>query len=153
LLVRGQPGVSLMKGYFKNPDATAAALREGWLATGDNVVVDADGFVSFVDRGKDLIRRGAENISSTEVEAVLNQHPAVYESVVVGVPEPLYDGAVVAAVIRCPGATVTAEDLIAWCAERLTRFKVPQSIEFRDDFPRTSVGKIQKHLVRQELSS
>ncbi|MBI3979062.1 MAG: AMP-binding protein [Chloroflexi bacterium] len=152
LLVRGEPGVSLMKGYFKNPEATAAALRGGWLATGDNVVVDADGFFTFVDRGKDLIRRGAENISSTEVEAVLNQHPAVYESVVVGVPDPIYDEAVHALVIRKPDAAVTAEELIAWCAARLTKFKVPQTVEFRETFPRTSVGKIQKHLIRREVT-
>ena len=90
-----------------------------------------------------------ENVSAAEVEGVLNQHPAVFESAVVGVPDPIRDEAVMAMVILKPGTTVAAQELIAFCAERLATFKVPQLIEFREEFPRTSVGKVQKHILRR----
>jgi carnitine-CoA ligase len=150
LAVRGEPGCSLMKGYYKNPPATAETLRDGWLYTGDNVYMDENGYFFFVDRAKDMIKRAGENVSAAEVEGVLNQHPAVFESAVVGVPDPIRDEAVMAIVILKPGITVTAQELIAFCAERLATFKVPQLIEFREEFPRTSVGKVQKHILRRD---
>ena len=100
LVVRGEPGCSLMKGYYKNPPATAETLRDGWLYTGDNVYVDEHGYFFFVDRAKDMIKRAGENVSAAEVEGVLNQHPAVFESAVVGVPDPIRDEAVMAMVIH-----------------------------------------------------
>jgi crotonobetaine/carnitine-CoA ligase len=150
LVVRGEPGYTLMKGYFKNPQATAETIRDGWLYTGDNAFMDEEGYFFFVDRAKDMIKRAGENVSAAEVEGVLNQHPAVFESAVIGVPDPIRDEAVKALVILKPGAQATAEELIAFCAERLAKFKVPQFVEFRDSFPRTSVGKIQKHILRRE---
>jgi len=146
LIVRGEPGVSLMKGYFKNPEATAAALRDGWLYTGDNAWMDEDGYFFFVDRKKDMIKRAGENVSASEVEETLKQHPAVFDAAVVGVPDPLRDSAIKAYVILHDGARSDADELIAWCAARLSKFKVPEHVEFRATFPRTSVGKIQKHL-------
>jgi crotonobetaine/carnitine-CoA ligase len=146
LIVRGEPGVSLMKGYFKNPEATAATLRDGWLHSGDNAWMDEDGYYFFVDRKKDMIKRAGENVSASEVEETLKQHPAVFDAAVVGVPDPLRDQAIKAYVIVKEDARATSEELIAWCAARLSRFKVPELVEFRDTFPRTSVGKIQKHL-------
>jgi crotonobetaine/carnitine-CoA ligase len=137
-----------MLGYFKNPEATAEAVRDGWLYTGDNVRVDADGYLTFVDRGKDMIKRAGENVASSEVERVLNEHPAVFESAVVGVPDPIRDEAIKAFVVFHPGQTATEEELIAWCATRLARFKVPSFVEVVEQLPRTSVGKIQKHLLR-----
>jgi crotonobetaine/carnitine-CoA ligase len=146
LVVRGEPGVTLMKGYFKNPAATAETLRDGWLHTGDNASMDEDGWFFFVDRKKDMIKRAGENVSASEVEETLKQHPAVFDAAVVGVPDPVRDQAIKAYVIRHEHAPAGADELIAWCRQRLSTFKVPEVVEFRDTFPRTSVGKIQKHL-------
>ena len=146
LIVRGTPGVSLMKGYFKNPEATAQTLRDGWLWSGDQAWRDADGYFFFVDRTKDMIKRAGENVSASEVEETLRQHPAVFDAAVVGVPDPVRDQAIKAYVLLAEGAAATAGELIAWCRSRLSPFKVPEVVEFRATFPRTSVGKIQKHL-------
>jgi crotonobetaine/carnitine-CoA ligase len=146
LVVSGIPGVSLMKGYFKNPEATAQTLRDGWLHSGDQAVMDEDGCFFFVDRKKDMIKRAGENVSASEVEEALKQHPAVFDAAVVGVPDPVRDQAIKAYVILKDGARATSEELITWCRARLSVFKVPENVEFRDVFPRTSVGKIQKHL-------
>src|SRR5882672_8378925 len=146
LVVSGVPGVTLMKGYFKNPEATAQTLRDGWLHSGDQAVMDEDGCFFFVDRKKDMIKRAGENVSASEVEEALKQHPAVFDAAVVGVPDPVRDQAIKAYVILHDGASATSEELITWCRARLSGFKVPERVEFRDVFPRTSVGKIQKHL-------
>ncbi|MBI2206954.1 MAG: AMP-binding protein [Candidatus Rokubacteria bacterium] len=146
LVVRGEPGVTLMKGYFKNADATAQTLRDGWLHSGDNAWMDEDGWFFFVDRKKDMIKRAGENVSASEVEETLKQHAAVFDAAVVGVPDPVRDQAIKAYVILNEGARASADDLIAWCGSHLSTFKVPELVEFRDTFPRTSVGKIQKHL-------
>jgi crotonobetaine/carnitine-CoA ligase len=146
LIVRGEPGVSLMKGYFDDPAATAAALRQGWLWTGDTAWMDEDGYFFFVDRKKDMLKRAGENVSASEVEEALRRHPAVFDAAVVGVPDPVRDQAIKAYVILKPDEEATADELIGWCGGRLAPFKVPEIVEFRDAFPRTSVGKIQKHL-------
>jgi carnitine-CoA ligase len=146
LIVKGEPGVSLMKGYWKNPEATAATLRDGWLHSGDQAWMDEDGYFFFVDRQKDMLKRAGENVSASEIEETLRQHAAVFDAAVVGVPDPVRDQAIVAYVIVKDGARATAEEFVAWCAARLSSFKVPGRVEFRDVFPRTSVGKIQKHL-------
>jgi carnitine-CoA ligase len=148
LLVHGEPGVTLMYGYLNDSQATSEALYGGWLHTGDQVRVDEDGYFYFVDRAKDLIKRAGENVSAGEVEAVLNGHPAVFEAAVIGVSDPIRDEAVKAIIVRAEGQRVTEEELVDWCRERLAEFKVPSSIEFVDSLPRTSVGKIQKELLR-----
>src|SRR5262245_17579437 len=147
LAVSGVPGVSLMKGYFKNEKATAETLRDGWLHSGDHAYMDQDGFFFFVDRKKDMIKRAGENVSASEVEETLKQHPAVFDAAVVAIPDPMRDQAIKAYVILKSGSAVTANELIAWCREKLSAFKVPEVVKFRDVFPRTSVGKIQKHLL------
>jgi crotonobetaine/carnitine-CoA ligase len=152
LIVAGVPGVTLMKGYFKNAEATADAIRGGWLHTGDQAWMDAEGWFFFVDRKKDMIKRAGENVSASEVEETLKQHPAVFDAAVVGVPDPVRDQAIKAYVIPKEGAEVGIEDLLGWCRARLSAFKVPEVIEFRQTFPRTSVGKIQKHLFGKEPS-
>ena len=114
--------------------------------TGDNAWMDADGYFFFVDRKKDMIKRAGEYVSAAEVEDTLKQHPAVFDAAVVGVPDPLRDYAIKVYVILEEGARSSADELIAWCTARLSRFKVPEHVEFRRTFPRTSVGKIQKHL-------
>jgi crotonobetaine/carnitine-CoA ligase len=146
LIVRGEPGLSLMKGYFCNDKATAETLRDGWLYSGDQAYVDEEGWFFFVDRKKDMIKRAGENVSASEVEDVLKQHAAVFDAAVVGVPDPVRDQSIKAYVILRAQATATAGELVSWCRERLSPFKVPEVFEFRASFPRTSVGKIQKHL-------
>ena len=146
LVVSGVPSVTLMKGYFKNEAATAETLRDGWLYSGDQAYMDEDGCFFFVDRKKDMIKRAGENVSAWEVEETLKQLPAVLDAAVVEIPDPVRDQAIKAYVIVKEGAAATADQLIAWCRERLSPFKVPEVVEFRNVFPRTSVGKIQKHL-------
>ena len=150
LLVGGQPGRTLMAGYLNRPDATEQALRDGWLHTGDLVRVDANGYLYFVDRAKDMIKRAGENVAASEVERVLNEHPGVFESAAVGVPDAIRDEAIVVHVVRKPAASVTEQELAAWCTERLARFKVPSAIRFTGELPRTSVGKIRKEVLRQQ---
>jgi crotonobetaine/carnitine-CoA ligase len=150
LLVQGAPGTSLMKGYFKDPAATAAAIQDGWLRTGDNVRSLEDGLFEFVDRSKDMIKRAGENVAAGEVEAVLKEHPGIFDAAVIGVPDPIRDEMIKAYVVPREGHDLSALEVIAWCAARLARFRVPELVELRDELPRTSVGKIQKHILRAE---
>jgi crotonobetaine/carnitine-CoA ligase len=153
LLVAGVPGRTLMLGYFKDQAATAATLRDGWLYTGDVVRIGDNGYLYFVDRAKDLIKRAGINISAGEIEAVLRQHPAVLDAAVVGVPDPIRDEAIVAFVIPRAGTEPTAADLTAWCGQRLAAYKLPERLLLVDAFPRTPVGKIQKHFLRDDAVS
>ncbi|MBI3943341.1 MAG: AMP-binding protein [Chloroflexi bacterium] len=156
LLVKGTPGRSIMLGYLKNPGATAKTIRHGadgtWLYSGDTVYYDEKGFVYFVDRGRDLIKRAGENISSTEVEGILMDLPEILDVCVVGMPDALRDEAVVAVVVTKPGSHLTLETIQAHCARHLAAFKVPERVEFVNSLPRTSVGKIQKQIVRDQLN-
>ncbi|MDE0195329.1 MAG: AMP-binding protein [bacterium] len=149
IAVSGVPGRTLFKEYYKDPDATAAALVDGWLHTGDNGWLDEDGYVFFLDRKKDVIKRAGENISASEVERVLVEHPAIEEVAVIGVPDPIRDEAVKAFVVLAEGENTTAEDIAAFCTTRLAGFKVPTVYEFRESLPKTSVGKIEKKALRQ----
>jgi len=150
-VVAGEPGRTLMKGYFKNPQATEETIRDGWLWSGDNGRQDDDGYFYFVDRAKDMIKRAGENVAASEVEAVILTHPQVFDCAVVGLPDPIRDEAIVAVVVPVDEATLDSDTVIAWCKERLAGFRVPERVEFRRTLPRTSVGKIQKHLLRAEL--
>lgn len=153
IIVRGQPGVSLMKGYYRNPQATADTIRGEWLFTGDNGRLEEDGYIAFVDRAKDMIKRAGENVSAGEIERVINEHPAVFESCAIGIPDALRDEAIKVFVVLKEGQSLTAADLISYCATRLARFKVPSEVEFVAALPRTSVGKIQKHILRAQESA
>jgi len=150
IVVQGVPGRTLMKGYYKNPEATAQTIRDGWLYTGDNGYMDEDGYFHFVDRKKDMIKRGGENVAAVEVEYVISLHPKVQEVAVVGVPDPIRDEAIMALVVLEGGETCTEEEIINFCKERLAKFKVPSFVEFKKSFPKTSIGKIQKNLLRKE---
>jgi crotonobetaine/carnitine-CoA ligase len=150
LIVKGVPGRTIMKGYYKNPEATAATVKDGWLHTGDNAWMDEGGYLYFFDRKKDVIKRGAENVSASEVEGVLMEHPAVLECAVIGVPDPIKDEAVKAFVVARPGQALTIDEILAHCAGRLARFKVPQLVEVRGGLPKTSIGKIEKKILRQQ---
>ncbi len=150
IVVRGRPAWSLMKGYYRNPEATAETFHGEWLRSGDNARRDAGGFFHFVDRAKDMIKRSGENVAASEVESVVMQHPAVFECAVIGVPDEIRDEKIKAVVVLKTDAEADAEALRAWCAERLSKFRVPEIFEFRESLPRTSVGKIQKHILRRE---
>ncbi len=153
IVVAGEPGRTLMKGYFKNREATADTIRNGWLWSGDNARQDDDGYFHFVDRAKDMIKRAGENVAASEVEAVILTHPQVFDCAVIGVPDPIRDESIVAVVVLVEGETLAGDAIINWCRERLASFRVPERVEFRRVLPRTSVGKIQKHLLRAELVS
>ena len=150
IVVAADPGRTVMKGYFNNPQATAETLRDGWLYTGDNAYYDEQGYFYFVDRGKDIIKRGGENVAPSEIEAAIKRVDGVSDVAVVGMPDPMFDEVPHAFVIPQPGVTLTEEQIIAQCSQSLTRFKVPVAVTFCEEFPRTSVGKIQKHLLRDQ---
>jgi fatty-acyl-CoA synthase len=144
-------GYNVMKGYFNDPDATRAAVDpDGWLHTGDEASVDADGYVSITGRIKDLIIRGGENVAPKEIEDCLRAHAAVADASVYGVSDPFFGEVVAGAVRLNPDAAATPEDLIAWCAAALARFKVPKYVRFVVEFPMTASGKIQKFKLRDE---
>ena len=139
---------ALMAGYFRDPVRTAEALRDGWLHTGDMASQDADGFFYFSDRKKDIVRHRGENVSSLEVELVLNDHPAVIESAIVGVPSELTDEDLLAVVVALPEADVDPAALVDWCARRLAPFKVPRFVQYVGALPKTPTQKVEKRLLR-----
>lgn len=145
-------GPTVMRGYLGRPDATAQAIRDGWLHTGDVGVLDGDGYLRIVDRIKDMIIRGGENIYPKEIEAFLATHPAVLESAVVGRPDPVLGEVPVAQVVLAPGARVDADDLMAHCRTGLTKIKVPVAIDIVDELLRNPVGKVDKPAMRRALT-
>ena len=146
LMLRGN---TVMRGYLKNPDATAAAFAGGWFHTGDLGVQHPDGYVEIKDRAKDVIISGGENISSLEVEETLYRHPKVMEAAVVARPDEKWGERPCAFVTLKPGAAATAEEIIAYCRETMARFKAPDRVVF-GDLPKTSTGKIQKFVLRDQ---
>lgn len=152
IAVKGVPGRTIMQGYYKDPEATARTVLDGWLHTGDNGYLDEAGYLYFVDRAKDIIKRAGENISASEVEQVLADHPGIAHAAVIAVPDAIRDEAVKAFVVLEPGVTLTEEEVAAHCSGRLAAFKVPTVIEFRDALPMTSIGKIEKRRLREEAA-
>jgi fatty-acyl-CoA synthase len=146
-------GNTVMKGYLKNPGATAEAFRDGWFHTGDLAVMHPDGYIEVRDRSKDIIITGGENISSLEVESVLYQHPQVMEAAVVARPDDHWGETPCAFVTLKPGAAeVGADAIIAWCRDHLAHFKAPRSVVF-GELPKTSTGKIQKFVLRERAKA
>ena len=145
-------GPNIMKGYYNRPEATAEALRGGWLRTGDVATVDEDGYLYIVDRMKDIIISGGENIAPREVEEVLYSHPAVAECSVIGVPDEKWGERVHAVVVPKRGTAADAEALVSHCRESLAHYKCPRSVAFADALPRDPVGKIQKKVLREEYA-
>jgi acyl-CoA synthetase (AMP-forming)/AMP-acid ligase II len=135
-------------GYWEQPDATAAAIRDGWFHTGDGGYIDDDNYFAISDRKKDVIISGGENVSSIEVEDVLFSHLAVAEAAVIGVPHDKWGETVKALVVLVPGSEVTEQELIDHCRARIAHFKCPTSVEFRDELARTATGKLQKFKLR-----
>lgn len=155
LITRGIPGQSLMKGYLKDPAATGRTIRqihgETWLFSGDTATYDESDFYYFVDRSSDMIKRSGLNISTSEVESVIATLDGVADVCVCGLPDETRDECVVAVVVRKPEAQLSIEQIRSHCATRLAAYKIPERIEFTDILPRTSVGKIRKNVIRQEL--
>jgi len=145
ILVRGN---AVMKGYYKDSEATAEAMRGGWFHTGDAAVVHPDGYAEIRDRLKDVIISGGENISSVEVEGVLLRHPAVQEVAIVGLPHERWGEAPHAFVVLKVGATATEAELISYARNHLAHFKAPHGIKFVLELPKTATGKVQKYLLR-----
>ena len=149
IVIRGE---QVLKGYFRNEEGTAAAFRNGWFHTGDMARRDAEGFFYIVDRMKDMIITGGENVYSREVEEVIYTHPSVSEVAVVGTPDPRWGEQVTAVVVLRAGMTATEDEIIAVTRERLAGFKKPKRVVFRDELPKTVSGKIIKRELRDELS-
>ncbi len=149
LVVRPRAPFSMFLGYLGKPEKTVEAWRNLWFHTGDFVTRDADGYYYFVDRKKDVIRRRGENLAPYDVETEINRHPAVFESVVVGVPSPLGEEDVKAFVQLRPGASLAPRELFEFCAERLPFFMVPRYLEFVDEIPKTANQKSQRYVLRE----
>jgi long-chain acyl-CoA synthetase len=143
-------GPQVMKGYWNRPDETALQIRNGWLRTGDIGTMDADGYFKVVDRAKDMIIAGGYNIYPRDVEEVLFSHPAVMDACVIGVPDEYRGETVRAYIVLKPGQTLTAEELTAYCRERLAPYKVPKQIVFREALPKTLIGKVLRRALRDE---
>jgi long-chain acyl-CoA synthetase len=149
LLVKGP---QVMQGYLNRPQATAESLTDGWLHTGDIAKMDEDGYFYIVDRKKDMIISGGLNIYPRDIEEVYFEHPDVLEATAIGIPHPSRGEAVKVFIVLRPGATATEEQMIAYCEGKLAKFKWPAAIEFRNELPKTNVGKILKKNLREEES-
>jgi len=145
-------GSNIMPGYWRMPEATAAAIVDGWMQTGDLATVDEENYIYIVDRAKDMIISGGENVYSVEVENALYTHPAVLECAVVGIPHDVWGETVHAVVVLKPGMSVTDEELIAHTRTQIAGYKVPRSIEFQiEALPKSGAGKILKRDLREKF--
>jgi fatty-acyl-CoA synthase len=145
-------GNVVMKGYLKNPKATAEAFANGWFHSGDLAVLHPDGYIEIRDRSKDIIISGGENISTIEVESVLYRHPKVMEAAVVARPDATWGETPCAFVTLKPGFQTTADEIIAFCRDNLAHYKCPRTVVF-SDLPKTSTGKIQKFALREKAKA
>jgi fatty-acyl-CoA synthase len=146
-------GNMIMDGYWDQPEATAAAIVDGWFRTGDGGSIDDTSYVTISDRKKDVIISGGENVSSIEVEDAIFQHPDVTEVAVIGVPDERWGELVTALVVTAPGSTLTADEVIAWTKQKLAGYKCPKRVEFRTELARTATGKLQKFKLREPFWS
>jgi fatty-acyl-CoA synthase len=142
-----------MLGYHDDPEKTAEAFRDGWFHSGDLGVLDDEGYLYVVDRMKDMIKSGGENVASREVEEAIYEHPAVQEVAIFATPDPRWIEAVTAAVVPVEGETVTPEDVIAFCRERLAAFKAPKRVEIVEALPKNASGKILKRELRERFAT
>jgi fatty-acyl-CoA synthase len=143
----------VMEGYWKQPEATAQVMRSGWFHTGDMATMDENGYALIVDRKKDIIVSGGENISSLEVEKALLAHPGIYEVAVIPVPDERWGEVPKALVVMKPGVTATENEVLEFCRGRLTHYKCPRTVEFLDTLPRTGTGKVLKKELRKKYWS
>ena len=146
-------GPQIMKGYWNMPEETANALRDGWLYTGDIARIDEDGYLSIVDRKKDLIIASGYNIYPRDVEEILYEHPSVQEAVVIGVPDEYRGETVKAILVLKANATASEKEIIEYCKGNMAAYRVPTIVEFRDELPKTNVGKILRRALREEVQT
>jgi len=146
-------GPNVMKGYYKNPEATAEALRNGWLHTGDLGYLDEEGYLYIVDRKKEMIIRGGQNVYPKEIEEVVYRHPAVLEAAIVGLPDKVWGEEIAAFVVLKPGETMKRRDLIVYCKQNIAGYKCPRKVFFVDQLPKTATGKIQKNKIVEQYAS
>jgi acyl-CoA synthetase (AMP-forming)/AMP-acid ligase II len=140
-----------MKGYLNLPDENEKAFKGGWFHTGDIARLDEDGFLTIVDRKKDLIISGGENIYPKEIEDVLHTHDKIKEVVVFGIPDEKWGESVCAAVILMDDASLTGDEVIQYCRENLAGYKKPRKVVFRKDFPKNSLGKVLKDVLKKDV--
>jgi long-chain acyl-CoA synthetase len=150
IVIRGH---NIMKGYYKRPEATAEAFKNGWFHSGDIGMMDEDGYLSIVDRKKDMILRGGYNVYPRELEEVIITHPAVSICAVVGVPDERLGEEVKAFVVLKQGVEITERELIDWCKEQFAKNKYPRYVEFRENLPIGGTGKIFKRALREEAAA
>jgi long-chain acyl-CoA synthetase len=146
-------GENILKGYYRNPDATATAFRNGWFHTGDIGYRDADGFFYIVDRKSDMIIRGGENIYPREIDEVLYQHPGVAAAAAIGVADQLYGEEVAAFIVLMEGREATEEEIIAFCRARLADYKCPKTVRFIKEIPKGPTGKLLKRELAREFKT
>jgi long-chain acyl-CoA synthetase len=153
---KGQPGELIirspliMKGYYNNPEETAGQIKDGWLLTGDIAVQDEDDYFAIVDRKKDMIIAGGYNIYPREIDEVLYQHPKIADAVAIGIADEYRGETVKAFVVLKAGETATAEEIINFCREKLAAYKSPKFVEFRQELPKSAVGKVLRKVLRDE---
>ncbi len=147
LVIRGP---QVMSGYWNKPDETASALRNGWLYTGDLATMDDDGFFHIMDRKKDMVIVGGYNVYPREIDEVLLEHPYILEAVAVGIEDETRGEAIKAYVVLKPEASMSRADVMTWCRKKLASYKVPRLVEFRDELPKTIVGKVLRRALREE---
>jgi long-chain acyl-CoA synthetase len=142
-------GPQVMRGYYKKPEETTAVLKEGWLYTGDIGMFDGDGYLTIVDRKKDMIIAGGYNVYPREIDEILFQHPKILEACSIGVPDPYRGETVKAYVVVKPGETLTADEVIQFSREKLAAYKAPKMVEFIDALPKSAVGKVLRKEVKE----
>jgi long-chain acyl-CoA synthetase len=153
---QGEPGEILMRGplimqgYWENPEESAAQLKDGWLYTGDIAVRDEEDYFFIVDRKKDMVIAGGYNIYPREIDEVLFQHPKIQDAVSVGIPDAYRGETLKAYVVLKEGESTSGEEIISFCREKLAAYKVPKSVEFRDELPKSAVGKVLRKILREE---
>lgn len=141
-----------MRGYWNNPDESTHACRGGMFRTGDIGYRDADGYFYILDRSKDMIVTGGENVYCGEVEAIIYEHPAVLEAAVFGIPDPVWGELVMTVIVLKPGRALSADDVIAHCRRSLANYKIPRRVEFsRTELPKSGSGKILKRILRERF--
>jgi long-chain acyl-CoA synthetase len=139
-----------MQGYWNRSDETAQVLRDGWLHTGDMAMADEEGFFRIVDRKKDVIISAGMNVFPREVEEVLHQHPQIVEAAVIGVSSKVREEIVKAYIVAEEGAQLTKADVVEFCRDKLSKYKIPRQVEFVDSLPKSAVGKVLKRVLKEK---
>jgi fatty-acyl-CoA synthase len=146
-------GPNIMLGYYKEEEKTAQAQRNGWHHTGDLGRMDEEGYLYFVDRLKDMIKTGGENVASADVEVALFRHPKISDVSIIGLPDEVWGEAITAVVVPAPGESIDEEEVIAWAKENMARYKVPKRVAVVDELPRNPSGKVLKRELRTRYSA